>query len=374
MSRLLGTVKEIRSTREGVQEIGVLLENGDVYPAINYTDRLRCLVVGDQVLLNTTAQQLELGSGGYHFVIHLMDNSGTLDNPLVRAEGHIMKLRYTPLQHAVCSVEEEASPHHELFLQDSGLSGMPVLIGELHSMLPLALCWIQHRVRWNAYNNVRAPRIVYVMTDAAALPIAWSRHVATLKQMGWLETTITCGQAYGGQLEAVNKFSALLAAQAVAHADICIVTMGPGIVGTGTRLGHSAMEVGEWVNAVHALGGSPIVMPRISFADSRDRHLGFSHHMFTALKIAALASATIPMPSLPSPEEHAYLLNQWQNAGLETKHILCHVPQVLITDVAVATQLYPEPITSMGRGLRDDPAFFLGVCAAAETAWTLLND
>ena len=73
--------------------------------------------------------------------------------------------------------------------------------------------------------------------------------------MEWLKTTITYGQAYGGKVETVSKFSALVAAKHVARADISLVTMGPGIVGTNTRYGFSGLEVGELVNAVYALGG-----------------------------------------------------------------------------------------------------------------------
>ena len=49
--------------------------------------------------------------------------------------------------------------------------------------------------------------------------------------------------------------------------------MGPGIVGTGTQLGTTALEVGQVINAVGSLGLT-IVIPRINFNDSRQRHKG----------------------------------------------------------------------------------------------------
>lgn len=54
----------------------------------------------------------------------------------------------------------------------------------------------------------------------------------------------------------MNVYSGLAAARQIAGADLVIITMGPGNVGTGTRLGFSGMEVGEHVNRVYALGGS----------------------------------------------------------------------------------------------------------------------
>ena len=46
--------------------------------------------------------------------------------------------------------------------------------------------------------------------------------------------------------------------------------MGPGVVGTGTLLGHTALEQGQILDAANALGGRSIVCLRISFADERD--------------------------------------------------------------------------------------------------------
>ena len=47
------------------------------------------------------------------------------------------------------------------------------------------------------------------MTDGAALPLALSDLVATLRDRDLVDTTITCGHAFGGDHEAVSVFSAL---------------------------------------------------------------------------------------------------------------------------------------------------------------------
>ena len=49
-----------------------------------------------------------------------------------------------------------------------------------------------------------------------------------------MDLTVSCGQAFGGDLEAVTLHSGLLAARLVGEADVAIVGIGPGVVGTGT--------------------------------------------------------------------------------------------------------------------------------------------
>src|SRR5206468_2537218 len=83
-----------------------------------------------------------------------------------RLAGHLMKLRYTPLQHAVLAVEEEGSPHREAVIAVRDLEGLPVVVAELHSAAMAAVV---------AARACGARRVVYVMTDGAALPLPLSR-------------------------------------------------------------------------------------------------------------------------------------------------------------------------------------------------------
>ena len=136
------------------------------------------------------------------------------------------------------------------------------------------------------------------MTDGAGLPLALSDLVATLCSKGLVDATVTCGHAFGGDYEAVSIFSALAVARHVAHADAAVVVMGPGIVGTNTRLGFSGMEVGPILDAAHALGGVAIACLRVSFADGRDRHVGLSHHSATALRLATRERVLVAVPEL----------------------------------------------------------------------------
>ena len=127
------------------------------------------------------------------------------------------------------------------------------------------------------------------MTDGGALPAAFSRTIATLRDTGWIDTCITVGQAFGGDLEAVTVHTGLLAAHHVTGADLVVVAQGPGNLGTGTRWGFSGVAAGEALNAVATLRGRPVASLRVSGADPRDRHLGISHHSLTAYGRVALA-------------------------------------------------------------------------------------
>lgn len=351
-----------------LQFVEVLQSDGTTARAIHDLTIFPELAVGDAVLMNTTAEALGLGTGGNHFIHAILDKHGVTAAAALSGEGHIMKLRYTSLQRSVLAAEEQDSPYHETLAGRRTLERMPVLIGELHSMLPAAVCWLRQLAE-KSESNVRELRIAYIMSDGGALPLSISRHAARLRELSWLAGTVTYGHAYGGDLETVNKFTALLAARHVLHADIAIVIMGPGIVGTGTVYGCSGLEVGELINAVHALKGMPVVIPRISFADPRERHQGISHHTLTALTDAALTPCVIPLPLITSAKESMLLKRQSLQYELGRLHHLQWMAAPAAGEMVTAFEPYGEPITSMGRGLQDDPAFFAAVCCAASAAF-----
>ena len=137
------------------------------------------------------------------------------------------------------------------------------------------------------------------MLDGGALPAWFSRTSAALREIGWLAATVTVGQAFGGDLEAVTLHSGLLAARHVLGAELAVVSQGPGNLGTGTRWGFSGVASGEAVNAAAVLHGRPVASLRISEADPRERHRGVSHHSLTAYGQVALARADVVLPDLP---------------------------------------------------------------------------
>jgi hypothetical protein len=279
---------------------------------------------GDRVVVNTTAVELGLGTGGWH-VVHWNLSHDFAGESL----GHVMKARYTPVQTDV------DAPGAALV----DLGGMPVVVVELHSQLAAVAV---------AFGNGRPRgRLAYVMTDQAALPIALSDLVYELRSRSLLSFTITSGQAFGGDGEAVSIYDAL----AVAHerADAVVVAPGPGSVGTGTALGFSALELGAVLDAAGALGGRAIAGVRASQADPRERHRGISHHTETLLTVGTQRRATVAVPSsLAVP------------ATISARHDIETLDPPAVVELMRAAGLEVE---SMGRPAADDPLLF--ECAAA---------
>jgi hypothetical protein len=352
-----GTVEKIIEENENYAEI-LVRRQGLLSHAINYKLLTGSVTKGDKVLVNTTAKELKLGTGGYDFVISNLNN----EKQELYGPGHIMKLRYTPLQFKVLSVEEEESPYHDVIKENTSLEGAIVIIGALHSMLaPVAF----------AVNgtNKKKLRLIYIMTDGASLPIMFSKSVRELLSKDLLQGTITAGNAFGGDLEAVNIYSALLAAKWVLNADCIMVCMGPGIVGTGTKWGYTGIEQGQIINAVASLGGTPVAIPRVSFGDPRLRHQGLSHHTVTALKNVALASAKIPFGILDDSKMN-YILEQWTKNKIALHELIIKDVQDELTSLANSNL----SIKTMNRGIKEEKDFFSCCLAAGVYARELINE
>jgi hypothetical protein len=322
------------------------------------------------VLVNTTALDLGLGTGGYALVVALPDRLP----PDPELTGHLIKARYSPLQACVLGADEQGSPHHDVLRDADDIGGMPVVVADLHSALPAVLAGIfaaersgDDRPPAGGQRQRAEPRVVYVMQDGGALPAWFSRTCAVLREAGWLAATVTAGQSFGGDLEAVTVHSALLAARHAAGADVAIVTQGPGNLGTGTRWGFSGVAAGEAVNAAAVLGGRPVASLRVSFADQRERHRGVSHHSLTAYGRVALAAADVVLPDLPAPFGERVAADA---AVLGRRHRLVTVP---VDGLDEALRGCPVPLSTMGRSLDEDLEYFLAAAAAGRHAASLLS-
>jgi len=342
-----GRVVRLIEERVGLQRVEVDLGDGPerAYVLLQLTGTV---APGDRVVVNTTAVELGLGTGGWH-VVHWNLERETWS---VKGPGHIIKGRYTSLQADVGSTEE----HLDELAEVESIEGMPVVAAALHSQVPAVAVTIKDR-RPDA-------RIAYVMTDGAGLPLALSDLVADLRERELLDATITCGHAFGGDFEAVSIFSALAIARYAAHADVAIVAMGPGIVGTNTRLGFSGMEVGGILDAAAALGGVPIAALRASFADPRPRHEGVSHHSATALRLACRERVIVPVPLVGGPQE-ARLRADLEAAGITTRHEVIDVEPPDVLGLLTRAGL---DIHSMGRPAADDPVMFQAAAVAGVVA------
>ncbi|MGD8189110.1 DUF3866 family protein [Brevibacillus ginsengisoli] len=361
-------VVEILDTQPQIQFLRIRMqETGRVEQAFYLTGReLRCQL-GDRVLVNTTAVALDLGTGGYHIVVSKCNQAFAIDY-FPSQWGHIMKQRYSPMQMAVDAVEEENSPYHSYFVGESAnLNHTPVIIGELHSMLPM--------VALSLYQRDSGCKLVYVMPDGASLPIAISRHVHYLKQKGILSSTVTVGHAWGGDLEAVNIYTGLLAAKEIAQADIILCMLGPGVVGTSTPYGFSGVQLADIIHAVTILQGIPICVPRIQFADSRPAHVGLSHHTHTVLFKLALCSVLVPLPIFGDFRDDI-LLAQLNQPSPRSKHHMISLPAPSVEELERIQQKYPEPIRTMGRDLYQDASLFQTSYVVAHVAnriWSTLQ-
>jgi Protein of unknown function (DUF3866) len=370
-------VAAVRREWPGAVELDVT-SGGAAMRALAYPELTGRPQVGDRVLLNVTALELGLGTGGYALVVAV---PGRLpDAPA--GPGHLVKARYTPLQATVLGADEQGSPHHEVLASADDLAGMPVVVADLHSALPAVLAALRADGPGGAgktdgsggADGAGEPggpggtdvTVAYVMLDGGALPAWFSRTTATLREAGWLAGTVTTGQAFGGDLETVTLHTGLLAARHVLGADVAVVAPGPGNLGTGTRWGFSGVACGEAVNAAAVLGGRPVASLRISEADPRARHRGVSHHSLTSYGRVALARADVVVPDLPG--EFGKLVTA-QAAPLGERHQLVSVP---VDGLMEALAWCPVELSTMGRGLAEDGAYFLAAAAAGRHAARLL--
>jgi hypothetical protein len=335
------TVDAVLSERTGLQR--VRLHDGS--RAFVLTRLIGTVRVGDEVVVNTTAVELGLGTGGWH-VVHWNLARRRLRQP---GPGHIMKLRYTSLQVDTGGAEEHLTVDDGELPEPGDLGGVPVVACGLHSQLGVVAAAIAEHAP-NA-------RVAYVMTDGAALPIALSDLVAELEAKQLVHLTITAANAFGGQLEAVSIPSGLDLAVRTGGANVIVVAMGPGVVGTTSALGTTGVEVAWIIDVASRLGGDPIVAVRASGVDPRPRHRGLSHHTRTALALCH-ATATVPVPTGDDAEVVRAAL-----AG--TRHTLVDVDP---GEVGSLLERRGLRVTTMGRGPEEDPLFFRATAVAGRLA------
>jgi hypothetical protein len=283
----------------------------DGVQCVNHAEVTGPVQTGDEVLVNVQARELGLGSGGFDVVYANLTRG--LDLPA--GDGaHVMALPYARGQWAVRHAEEAGG------LADA-LDGLPVVLCTVHSQVAPA---------WAALKDAR---VVYVQVAGGALPLGLSDTVRTLE---WA-ATVSVAPCFGGDARCVSVASALL--WAAARGDAAICSVGPGIVGTGTRFGHGALSLAEAANVAGTLGGWPVLAARMSDADTRERHRGLSHHTEEVLDL------TLADVEVSSPEDGA----GWEEAcaGL--------------------------PLSHMGRGPDEEPSHFAAAYGAGLLAAARLS-
>jgi hypothetical protein len=262
----------------------------DGVPCVVYPDVTGPVAEGDDVLVNVQARELGLGSGGFDVVYANLTRGLELPPD---AGAHVMALPYAPGQWAVRHAEEDAP-------LPGSLAGLPVVLCTVHSQVAPA---------WAA---LRGRAVAYVQVQGGALALDLSDTVRALD----LTARVSVAPCFGGDARCVSVASALLLA--AMRADVALCSVGPGIVGTGTRFGHGAVALAEAANVALALGGAPILAARHSELDERERHHGRSHHTQAVLDLVLGEIA------VSSPEDG----DGWQDAcaGLPLSHMGRHDP------------------------------------------------
>jgi hypothetical protein len=332
-----GSVKSVEHD-DGRKASVVVEVAGESRRAIGYPALTGPVSVGDEVIVNVEAQDLRLGSGGFDIVC--VNLSRGLDGEREPA-AHVMKLNYTPIQHAVVPIEEglEAAP---------GRLSLPVCVLALHGQLAA--------VAFALAATAPGARAGYVQSAGGALPGWLSDVAAELIDREMIGDHVTVAPCFGGAREALTLEGALHAGSERLGWQAALVGPGPGIIGSASALGHGGVEALRSAHAALSLGCPVVLAPRISEGDPRERHRGLSHHSAVVLELL-LRAVEVPVPSEVSGEARGRL----EAAAADGGHRLFEV------EVDELLRRYEEsglPAVTMGRDLREDEDFFRAALAA----------
>ncbi|HST42702.1 MAG TPA: DUF3866 family protein [Conexibacter sp.] len=334
-----GIVLSVLAPEGGWQRLTAEVD-GEPRPAVADIAMVGECADGDEVVVNVEARDLALGSGGFD-VVHVNLTRG-LDGEGVPG-AHVMKLNYSSLQHAVLPVESAGA------LDDLPL-GAPAAIFPLHGHLAPA-AWALGQAR-------PGTRVGFVQTAGGALPGAMSGTVRELLERGLLAGHTTAGATYGGRAEAITTAGAIHEGIAAQGWEVVLAGPGPGILGSGSALGHGGIVGLDSAHAALALGCRTVLVARMSAGDPRPRHQGLSHHTRTVLELL-LAPVTLPVPFGASDPGFA--------AARARGHVVheAHADP----DGYAASGL---PSRTMGRSLEQDRPFFAAALAAGTTLGGML--
>jgi hypothetical protein len=374
-------VLDAGSPGNGPEQQLVIELDGHSRPALADVALVGPAQTGDEVIVNTQALDLGLGSGGFDIVhVNLSrglegGKDGDSAHPSAGPTGlNVMKLNYTSLQHTVEPVEGLGDPLGPA----GGVQERPVGVLALHGQLAA--------VAWAFAQAFPDSRLGYVQTVGGALPGGHSRTVRSLRERGLLAGHLTAGAAFGGEGEAITTVGALDHGLRALGWDAAICGPGPGIVGSSSPLGHGGMAALDSAHAALALGAPTLLVARMSSGDPRTRHRGISHHTLTVLDLL-LEPVTVALPAGMRSPVGADLragLGAVFGGALPTRpaleldverpvRITRHDWRRAIVDLP-AYAAAGLPAETMGRGLTEDPLFFGAALAAGATLAELARD
>ncbi len=358
---------------------------GDRSVAHALTELVGEVSLGDEVVVETAAVELGLGTGGAH-VVHLnltRLRGGTRTPAAARwadAPGSrlaalrylsaadrdrlVVKSRYLSSQVAVLTEPGTSD--------DLPLVGVRVLLCSLHSHA-LAAAAVAHDLGAGfGYSPADASdsgqsgeplslrrRVGYVMTDAGALPFALSDLASDLVERDLLALTVSAGQSFGAAVEAVNVVDAVAAAKARGIRRV-VLAPGPGHVGTASRYGFSSLDLAGQATLLAKLGASVALCVRASSIDERHRHRGVSHHTLTLAGLLPEAGVVV-VPDAPAHFDGE--LAQRLGAAAPGVALVAAAP----ADVAASFVRHQLDVSSMGVSLADDQ--LACACIGAAARW-----
>jgi hypothetical protein len=201
---------------------------------------------------------------------------------------------------------------------------------------PVAICVVHGQpaaLAWAFAKAAPGARLGYVQTAGGALPGALSETVRRLRGRGLLAAHLTAGPAYGGEGDAVTTAGALQHgfAERYWHAAVC--APGPGIVDSGSALGHGGMIALDSAQTAAALGCHVVVCPHT------DR--GVSHSTRMLLELALVPFIVAHHGERPAAGRGRH---EWRRGDVDLD--------------AYAASGVPT------RAIEDDPGFFASALAA----------
>ncbi len=314
-----GTVTAIRERESRLVRLEV-----DGRPCVSYPEVTGDVREGDVVLVNTEARELGFGSGGFDVLYANLTRGLRLpaaDGPRAAA------LPFAPGQHGRHFAEQGVS------LPD-GLDGRPVVCCSVHGQVaPVCAA-------------LRGLRVAYVQLGGGALPVCLSDALRALRARGLLEVTIAVSPCLEAELQCVTVASALLTA-AARGAEAIVVAIGPGAVGTESAYANGGIAAADGANAACALGGTAVLAPCVSLADTPEPHQGLSEHTRAAFRLC-LGHVRVAWPT-----------------GLD-------VPAGIAVEAVDVRGWESEcsglPLDHRGRGIEEDPWFFASAFAAGRLA------
>ncbi len=233
----------------------------------------------------------------------------------------MMVLPYTPGQLALRSNEETDE------IEES-IGGMPVVLCTVHSQVAPVCAGLGEGLQ-----------VAYIQVAGGALPVSLSDTVRLLKERRMLTVACAVSPCLDGDAQFVTAAAALAWAKAQGN-DVAVCSVGPGIVGTGSRLGHGALALADVANAAFSLRGRPVLAIRTSDG-------GRARSAPRGLAPCADGHATSASLSSKWPEEGDD--DGWEQACADL------------------------PLSHMGRGPAEDPVFFGAAYAAGVAARKLLR-